>query len=266
VDDDGYSCLPPDKQIFLDKPGIRIYMQIIGSLIWINGIRFDITFTVLYLSWQTKTPRVHHLDVAFYLIGYLKWTQTMPLVLGGTDSLQGHHFWDSSHATGPKACGITGTVNKVGYNSGSVSVKSTKQKLPHLSSFENELVGATAAFKNANRINNILTEFNVKTAGKPTVYNDNAAVLEFIRGNNVVKGARHMALRQWYTKLEYQGGKVDVAYLKGTLTPADKCTKPSVYTEHIEFANCVQGLNLLSYDYFKFIESTTAKDILDSDI
>jgi len=253
VTDNDIAALPELKQRFLAKQEIKLFMAIVGSLIWIQGIRFDILFAVLYLSWHTHAPRQHHLDVAYHVIGYLNFTHSMPLVLGGTEPIQGHHFWDSSHATGPKSCGITGLVNKLGYSSGAISAKATKQKLPNLSSFENELVGSTSAFKNANRVNNILTEIHIPRAGKPIVYNDNKAVLEFIRGNSISKGSRHMELRQWYTRLEYKAGKVGVDYLKGTLTPADKLTKPSVQSEHIEYTNDIQGLNLLEYDYFKSI-------------
>jgi hypothetical protein len=253
VRDSDIEALPEAKKRFLDKKENKHYMGIVGSLIWIEGVRFDIIFCVLYLSWHTHAPRQHHLDVAYYLIGYLNFTHNMPLVLGGTELIQGHHFWDSSHATGPKSCGITGLVNKLGYNSGAVSAKATKQKLPNLSSFENELVGSTSAFKNANRVDNILTEIHIQRADIPTVYNDNQAVLDFIRGNSISKGSRHMELRQWYTRLEYQAGKVKADYLKGTITPADKLTKPSVQTEHFEFTTNIQGLNLLEYDYFKSI-------------
>jgi hypothetical protein len=71
-----------------------------------------------------------------------------------------------------------------------------------------------------------------------------------------------MALRQWYTKLEYKAAHVEITHLNGKLTPADKLTKPSVYSGHVEFATNVQGLNLLPYDYFQHLQQTN--DIADN--
>jgi hypothetical protein len=59
-----------------------------------------------------------------------------------------------------------------------------------------------------------------------------------------------MELRMWYTKMEFQKTKIELEYLKGTETPADKLTKLGNYSEHVDFANNIQGLNLLDYDYF----------------
>ncbi len=93
VTDNDIEALPEAKKRFLAKQDIKLFMAIVGSLIWIQGIRFDIIFCVLFLSWHTHAPRQHHLDVAYHLIGYLKFTQDMPLVLGGTEKIQGHHFF-----------------------------------------------------------------------------------------------------------------------------------------------------------------------------
>ena len=107
--------------------------------------------------------------------------------------------------------------------------------------------------KSANHVDNILTELNVEREGKPKCYNDNKAVIDFIKGDGVAKGVRHMELRMWYTRLEYKAGKLEVEYFPGVHTPADKLTKPGNFTEHKEFTVNIQGLNLLGYDYFESI-------------
>ena len=42
--------LSETKKRLLNKEEITTYMAIVGSLIWIQGIRLDIIFAVLYLS------------------------------------------------------------------------------------------------------------------------------------------------------------------------------------------------------------------------
>ena len=47
--------LSETKKRLLNKEEINTYMAIVGSLIWIQSIRLDIIFAVLYLSWFTKS-------------------------------------------------------------------------------------------------------------------------------------------------------------------------------------------------------------------
>ena len=50
------SMVNSEQAEFLDKNGISEYMAIVGGLIWISGLRLDITFATMYLAWNTKTP------------------------------------------------------------------------------------------------------------------------------------------------------------------------------------------------------------------
>lgn len=66
-----FESLATSKQRVLTKTEIEVYMSIVGSLLWIQGVRMDIIFAVLYLTWNAKSPTQHHLDMAYYVIGYL---------------------------------------------------------------------------------------------------------------------------------------------------------------------------------------------------
>jgi hypothetical protein len=52
-----FEKLPEEKKKLLSQTDIAIYMSLIGTFIWIQGIRMEIMFAVLYLSWFTKSPR-----------------------------------------------------------------------------------------------------------------------------------------------------------------------------------------------------------------
>ena len=76
VNDYDFEQIPPAESAFLTKPDITLYMQIVGVLIWIQGVRRpDILFATLYLSWFTQKPRHHHLNMAYYCLGYLSTTK-----------------------------------------------------------------------------------------------------------------------------------------------------------------------------------------------
>jgi len=116
VRDHEIEALSDYKKRMLDLNEITTYMSIVGKLIWIQGIRLDIIFAVLYLSWNTKKPLQHHMDMAKYVIGYLYITKDMPLVLGGDKNVDVSVYFDSSHGTGPRSRSITGVLAKLNEN------------------------------------------------------------------------------------------------------------------------------------------------------
>jgi hypothetical protein len=230
---------------------IEIYMSIVGSLIWIEGVRLDIIFAVLYLTWFTRKPLVHHLKMAYYVVGYLYHTRDMPLVLGGSSDIQVEVDVDASHGTAPKSRSVTGLLTKLHPNSGAVSAKSSAQTSVKLNTFESELDGITTGFKAANKMNNILEDMHIHHDTQSIVHNDNLAAIKFVQGEGVAKGVRHMELRMWYTREQYARGKLLLKHKKGTVTAADKLTKLGCIAEHRMFAINIQGLGLLGYDYYK---------------
>ena len=121
VRDHEIAALTDNKQRKLNQDEITVYMAIVGSLIWIQGVRLDIIFAVLYLSWFTKCPRHHHMDMAEYVIGYLNTTKDMPLVLGGDDTIEPIVDADASHGTGPNSGSISGELTRLNERFGAVS-------------------------------------------------------------------------------------------------------------------------------------------------
>jgi hypothetical protein len=229
------------KKRLLNVKEISNYMTIVGTLIWLQGVRLDIIFAVLYLSWNTRSPTQHHMDMANYVISYLYNTIDVPLVLGGKENVNVSIYFDASHGTGPKSRSITGVLAKLNQSSGAIFAKATAQSTVKLSSFESELDGVTTSFKTAAKINNILKELHISTNNIATAYNDNEANIEFVKGNSVAKGVRHMELRMWYTREEFRKGNINLEYMPGTEIPADKLTKLGAVNEHRKFTVNIQG-------------------------
>jgi hypothetical protein len=136
-------------------------------------------------------------------------------------------------------------MNNIGRNAGMVNVKTTVTLESVTSIFEAELEAYINAVKQCKRVSNILSEFNQKEANIPKIYGDNKAVEQFINGNGVAKGVRHMELRQWYMREQYQQGRVLFEHMPGAKNPADKLTKLADSVSHAEFTVFVMGLNLL---------------------
>ena len=223
VRDHEIEAMSDKKKRMLTQDEITVYMAIVGSLIWIQGVRLDIIFAVLYLSWFTKCPRQHHMDMAEYVIGYLYTTKDMPLVLGGEDTIQPIVDADASHGTGPNSRSISGELTRLNEKSGAISAKAKAQTSVKLSSFESELDNTTTNIKTARRVSNILDELTIPRK-QARVRQDNEAMINFVKGNSMVKGARHMELRMYYSREEYQKGRVQMEQQLGKLLTADKLT------------------------------------------
>ena len=106
---------------FLDAAGITEYMMIVGGLIWVSGLRFDILFSTMYLAWSTKQPRKHHLKMARHVLMYLYTTKDTPLVLGGLAELEVITYTDASLGTAPKGRSVIVYATKLNERVGAVS-------------------------------------------------------------------------------------------------------------------------------------------------
>ena len=240
-----FDDLGGENSLFLSKDGIAQYMAIVGSLIWISGVRLDILFAVMYLSWSTKNPRKHHMKMAIYCLSYLFYTKDLPLVLGGNSELQITGYTDASLGTGPKGRSILGQMIKLNENSGAISAKAHATQCVFTSSFEAELDGVASAMKSISRVSNILNELRLKFSEVHHLWSDNVAMIEFVQGKGVAKGVRHMELRMWYVREKYMQGNVALDYMEGTVIPADKLTKLGNSDSHKKFTENILGLRLL---------------------
>jgi hypothetical protein len=79
----------------------------------------------------------------------------------------------------------------------------------------------------------------------PHLWSDNKAMVNFIHGEGVAKGVRHMELRMWYVRERYKQGNVVIDWMLGEQMPADKLTKLGSREEHEIFTRDIMGLGLL---------------------
>ena len=77
------------------------------------------------------------------------------------------------------------------------------------------------------------------------VYTDNEAMLNFVKGDGITKGVRHMELRMWYTKEMYKRGDIDLKFMSGETIPSNILTKLGTTNQHRAFVIDIMGLKLL---------------------
>lgn len=229
---------------FLDEEGVRDYMTVVGILLWVSGVRRDILFAVLYLTWSTKSPRKHHAAVALGVIRYLQSTIDVPLVLGGTAAVRQHVYADASYGTAPQGRSVGGWYMSLGPNAGAVFAKAKASMYTRLSSFEAELEFCCLALRSLVRFSQLMGELGIE-AGLPCVYGDNRAMVDFVSGSGVAKSVRHMEIRMWYAREMFKRGGFEMQFMRGEKMPADGLTKVRTQSMHEEFMRDIQGLRLL---------------------
>ena len=206
---------------------------------------FNILLCVLYLAWHSKAPRQHHLDVALHCTFYAFRTRYVPLVLGGHYSkLAPTSYSDASLGSGPKGKSIMGSMTKLNPLAGAVCASSTATTVAVTNIFEGELDSVSSTTKDINRIMNTCHSLQ-RESDLPQLHADNLATNNFVKGEGIAAGSRHMQLRLWYVRGQYDMGKYNINHIPGINNPADTLTKLADSVHHFPFAKVILGLSLL---------------------
>lgn len=244
----------------LDTDEVLQYLSLVGGLLWQIGIRWDILYAVLYLTWFTHLPRVHHMKMAARVIIYLYQTRSIELILGGTDKLEIITTTDATLNTAPKGRSVIAYCTRLGRRAGLVSAKCRASVAVLLSTFESELHGVdrgveqsasvhicltdvTEAMKQAAGVANMATEMGA-IGLMTTVYSDNKAMVDYVNGRGQAKGIKHALLRLWYLREQVMKG-INLEWVEGITILANPMTKAVHQTEHFAYRLDVQGYHLL---------------------
>ena len=226
--------LTGEKAISLTIKETETYMEYVGSVIWISGIRFEIKFAVVFLTWYTKDPRRHHMDIAIYLLQYLRHTRSLVLVLGGKAKMSAISFCDSSYGKGKSGRSIGANLVKVNEEAGAISGKVSATISTRLSSFEAEMDSRASGAKALLFVENLLEEFKTGERPIPVQFNDNLALKQFLEGNGNAKGIRHIELRMYFLRELGEMGKIQYKFRDGKTLQVDGITKAKSSKEFIK--------------------------------
>lgn len=236
-----------EAAVCLKLSEVETFMEIVGSVIWISGIRFDIKFAVVYLTWFTKDPRKHHMNVAIYLLQYLWHTKSLVLVLGGKKKMTATSFCDSSYGKGKFGRSISANIVKLNEDSGAISAKVSATGTVSLSSFEAELEARSTGAKALMFAEHLMEEFKIEEREIPIQWNDNLALKLFLEGNGSAKGIRHIELRMFYLRELGAMGKIIFKHMKGKSLPPDGITKAKSRKDFAINRSDMMGHKLLEF-------------------
>jgi hypothetical protein len=230
----------------LEQKEVREYLQMVGSLLWVSGVRHDFSLAMAHLTWYNHAPRVHHIKCAKRVIQYLLSTITVPLVLGGMEHQQIIGMSDASLATGKKGRSIIGTLVRLSVLAGAIRAKCRSTDYVSLSSMECELNGYFDLFKVTARIDNLINEIDPNLVDNTRlIQGDNEKGTQHIKGEVEGSGMKHARMRMYFMQEEYAKGRVEVEWVSGKTLVCDAMTKVVTIAKHQEHREDIQGFGLV---------------------
>lgn len=224
----------------------------------------DILFATMYLSWSTKQPRVHQMKMGKAVLSYLHHTRGE---MDAANNCELIGYSDASLGTGPKRGSIKAHMFKLGSKSGAITSKCNTTASVYTSSFEAELDGVTSGMKTALRLMKILDEVSNASYGNVAkLFNDNKAMINFVRGEGMAKGIRHVQLRMFYTRECYDEGKILSDYMSGEVIPVDQLTKIGTKESFQNFRQDILGLTLWEGDTSVLYEDFSSAECEDNTV
>lgn len=208
-----------------EKFDSKLYREAVGSLLYIaTKTRSDISYAVGLLARACEAPTEREWVVVKRVLRYLRGTQNQRLTLYYTaGGLHGYSDadWAGDVHTRRSTSGYLFFLGK-----SLISWKSCRQKSVALSSSEAELSALSEACKEAVWLKSLLQELETGLAvqSKLTIYVDNQTAISW--GENGVRRAKHISIRQNYVKKQVDRGTISLVYTPSENILADFLTKP----------------------------------------
>ena len=225
----------------------RLYREIVGSLIYLMMCtRPDICFIVNLLSQHMSRPKMVHLNLAKFVLKYLKGSKDKGLIFCPSEAIDIVGYTDASWANCTDRKSISGYCFSLAIGSSLVSWKSKKQPIVTLSSCESEYVATAYAVQEGCFLQQLLRDFEQCTNLKQiNLYADNQGAIEL--GKNPVY---HQRSKRIDTRFHFIRDKVAEGLLKFVYVPskdnvADIFTKPCTAASLYKFgvANSLKSIS-----------------------
>jgi hypothetical protein len=228
--------LPADKER---------YMCIVGMLIWIAGARPDVLFTVMYLSWFSHMPTVHHMECAERAVSYLHTSKNLPLILGGKEKIRSQGGSDASLGTAKNSRSVLGHGVRLGSQAGLIAGKSCSATNVALDIFEGETDGTGELMKAVYRCQYLLDDIGIEVDEVPLMMGDNWAVADFLQGRGSASKSKHMKRRGAKLREELKINGFEFLLVPGADLGVDMLTKANNPEEHMARTRDLMGLALI---------------------
>ena len=215
-----------EKKAYLEYAGGLVYIQIVGSIIYVMQTRPDVLHAVGVLSQFSANPGKTHLESLKRVLRYLKGTAHYTLILGrqGMNSVDLVGWTDSDWAQDPDTRrSIGGFVFDVAGSK--VAWSSKKQPTVALSTVESEYMAASNATKEAIWLRVLLEEMGFKQISATTIHVDNQGCIALAHNPVNHSRVKHIDIRHHFIRERVASKEVNLRYVSTKDMLADMFTK-----------------------------------------
>jgi hypothetical protein len=214
----------------LDEHYKKIYLQIVGSLLYAQRTRPDITFAVNQLARYLHDPKSSHFTGAKRVLRYLRGTNDKCIVMTDKNGKL-EAFSDSTFAEPPDRKSTTGyTLFLSGLP---VSYASKRQPIIARSTAEAEYYALGSCTNEVLVARYILQEIHPNLVSEPTtIYVDNQSTIAM--ATTFTTKSRTIDV-QYKSVMDYVNKDIILKYISTNENPADMFTKPLSQIKHERF-------------------------------
>ena len=234
-DGDAYVSPATDKILHNDKNGVTdnieqsqqvIFHSTVARLLYLGKrTRPDILFAVSLLSSRVNNPSVQDMNSLNRLLGYLKLTSNLNLVLKATLPITINWYADASF--GIHKDGKSHSGNNLSLGIGSVSSKSNKQRIVTKSSTEAEIVAVSDGLSDALWLLYFILDLNITNIIKIRLHQDNTSAIKLENnGTAIHHRCKHLNIRHLSIIDYINNGDISIQHVDTSKMIADILTKP----------------------------------------
>lgn len=223
---------PEERKEFLDL-GVS-YRRAVGKLMYLNNAtRPDLSFVVSQLSQHLNNPSIQHWIAFKRVLRFLKGSQSLSLVLGGTD-LSLNAYADADFA----ACPITrrstgGYVTRLGGST--VNWNSKKQDTVATSTTEAEYRSAYEGGQDIIWLNNLINGMGIKQKEPPSFKLDNQEAIALSKNEKFKRRTKHVDVKYHWLRELAAKKELIIRYIPTNDMIADVMTKALTPIKHGNF-------------------------------
>ena len=227
MDKSKYAQTPMETGLTLTKAetpmrDITLYQEIVGSLLYLQNTRPDISYAVNQLTRMMSSPSKEHLKYAKRVLSYTyhnNWSITYrrykQLTLTG--------YVDASFANASDRKSTTGYV--ICLNDSPIIWKTQSQRIVALSTAESEYIGLTSIVQEISWLVHLLKSCGIEPPLPIHVYNDNQAAIRLAHHPTNHGRTKHIDVRYHYIREQIKSGLITISYQSSKELTADLLTK-----------------------------------------
>lgn len=206
------------------RANAKHYQQLIGSLMYlVTATRFDLAFTVTFLSQFNSDPNLIHATAAKKVLRYLQHSKNKQLLYAWNRPLSLQTFSDASHGNcHDTRRSFSGYLVQLGDSV--ISWRSRKQKSVASSTCEAEFMALAMACKHHIWLTRGLKELLGQEI-PAILMTDNNGAIDITRNSKINESSKHIEIAFYFTREKVQEGSIILLHCPGKDNLADICTK-----------------------------------------